>query len=100
YSPVLQNKLLNKKTKQITEKISKLYPGYSFIPDYNWTGTFAETKDGLPYIGKHKKHPHSFFAMCYGGNGITFSQIAAEIISNDILGNSGHIPNIFGFDRL
>ncbi len=99
YSPGNRDKLLNKKTKQITETVSKIYPGYPFIPDYCWTGTFAETKDGLPYIGKHKMHPHSYFAMCYGGNGITFSQIAAEIISNEILGNSGHISNIFGFDR-
>jgi glycine/D-amino acid oxidase-like deaminating enzyme len=99
YSPGLRDKLLNKKTKQIAETIKKIYPAYNFIPDYCWTGTFAETVDGLPYIGKHKKHPHSYFSICYGGNGITFSQIAAEIISNEILGNSNHIPNVFGFDR-
>jgi glycine/D-amino acid oxidase-like deaminating enzyme len=34
-----------------------------------------ETKDGLPYIGKHPNFPSAYFVLGFGGNGITFSVI-------------------------
>jgi glycine/D-amino acid oxidase-like deaminating enzyme len=35
-------------------------------------GYFGETKDGLPYIGKHPNFPSAYFVLGFG-NGITFS---------------------------
>ena len=32
----------------------------------------------LPYIGVLPEHPHTYFALGYGGNGITFSAVAAD----------------------
>jgi len=53
---------------------------------YAWSGTFGETKDGLPYIGGvHPRFPHTYFALGYSGNGITFSVVAAEIIRDYFL---------------
>src|SRR5690606_31055843 len=82
--PVKRDKLIDKKTKQLTKDISKLFPNLDFKPEFSWTGTFGATKDGLPYIGPYKKLPNSYFALGFGGNGITFSVIAAQIIK-DIL---------------
>jgi glycine/D-amino acid oxidase-like deaminating enzyme len=76
-----------------------MFPEIPFETDYSWVGTFAETEDGLPYIGQVEKHPDMFFALGYGGNGITFSQIAGEIISNLCMGNKHAGENIFSFDR-
>ena len=45
---------------------------------YAWAGTFATTPDGLPYVGTHAKYPRTWFALGYGGNGITFSVVAAN----------------------
>ncbi len=99
YSPGKRNKLLTIKTKQLVKAFSKKFPDIPFIPDYSWTGTFAESKDGLPYIGKHKDHPFSFFSLGYGGNGITFSLIAAKLISDSILKKKVPYQNIFSFYR-
>ena len=45
---------------------------------YAWAGVFGTTPDGLPYIGTLPEHPQTCFALGYGGNGITFSAIAAR----------------------
>ena len=40
-----------------------------------------------------------FFALGYGGNGITFSVIAAKIITDLYLGRPNPDADIFRFDR-
>ena len=87
------------KTKQLVKDINKLYPHLKFKPEFAWTGTFGSTKDGLPYIGPYEKLPNSYFALGFGGNGITFSLIAAEIITDLILGKENKDLELFTFDR-
>ena len=53
--------------------------------DWRWGGTFGETEDGLPYIGTARQFPHGYFALGYGGNGITFSWIAANLLLDRFL---------------
>ena len=64
-----------------------------------WCGTFSSTKDALPYIGAYPGIPNMFFALGYGGNGITFSMIAAQIISDLYLGIANSDVHLFRFDR-
>jgi glycine/D-amino acid oxidase-like deaminating enzyme len=45
-----------------------------------WEGLFAMTSDGLPYIGPHRRYPHHWFALGYGGNGMTFGFLAARLL--------------------
>lgn len=97
--PVKRDKLIVKKTKQLTNDINKIFPELNFIPEFSWTGTFGSTKDGLPYIGTYSKLPNSYFALGFGGNGITFSLIAAEIITDLILGKDNKDQYLFSFDR-
>lgn len=94
-----RNKLIDKKTEQLTKDINTLFPDLHFKPEFSWTGTFGSTKDGLPYIGTYDKLPNSYFALGFGGNGITFSLIAAEIITDLILGKKNKDVAIFSFDR-
>jgi glycine/D-amino acid oxidase-like deaminating enzyme len=49
-------------------------------PEYAWEGLFAETPDGLPYIGHHSRFPRHLFALGYGGNGMAASYLAARIL--------------------
>ncbi|RPI49432.1 MAG: FAD-binding oxidoreductase [Acidobacteria bacterium] len=49
-------------------------------PDYAWEGLFAETPDGLPYVGSHSRYPKHLFALGYGGNGMTASFLAARLL--------------------
>ncbi|MND85941.1 Glycine oxidase [compost metagenome] len=70
-----------------------------FKTEFSWTGTFSSTPDGLPFIGPYKKLANSYFALGFGGNGITFNVIAAEIIRDLILKRSNQDAHLFRFDR-
>lgn len=83
------------KTSVLVEKIGDL-TGISFgKPDFVWSAAFAVTSNGLPMIGKVPGMKNVFVAMGYGGNGITFSQIAADIISSEIVGRRDPDWNLF-----
>lgn len=96
--PKKRDALMEKKNKDILKRFKKLFPESKIEIDFYWCGTFGGTKDGLPFIGEHKKHPNIYFALGYGGNGITFSVIAAEMIKDMYL-DQYKDENIFKFDR-
>ncbi len=100
YNPGKRDKLLWQKAKTLKKDFNKIFPEIEFNTDYCWTGTFGSTKDGLPFIGPYKPLPNSFFALGFGGNGITFSLIAAEIITDLILGKENADAKIFAFERV
>ena len=99
YDPIKRDKLIKLKSRQLVQDFNNLFPDIPFKPEFSWTGTFASTKDGLPYIGNYKKLPGTFFALGFGGNGITFSQIAAEIIRDAIKDKKNKDAAIFSFER-
>jgi glycine/D-amino acid oxidase-like deaminating enzyme len=90
---------LHAKTKLLEKSLKKLFPDIVLKTDFQWAGTFAYTKDGLPYIGATSKRPHTFFALGFGGNGITYSLIAAQAITKKILGKKHEALTIFSLDR-
>jgi glycine/D-amino acid oxidase-like deaminating enzyme len=68
---------------------------------YSWAGSFAETADALPLIGRVPgRHPRLRFALCYGGNGITFAVHAGEMMRAGIEGRVHALDEVFGFGRL
>lgn len=97
--PRLRDKALPRKARELEKAFKKLFPSINFITDFKWAGTFASTKDGLPYIGSIPGRPHTYFALGYGGNGITFSVIAAQIITKVLQGKKDPTASIFRFDR-
>lgn len=100
YSPPKRDVLIAAKTKKLTNDFRKVFPHINLLPEFSWTGTFGSTKDGLPFIGSYKKLPNSYFALGFGGNGITFSLIAAEIIADLITKKKNTDASIFSFDRV
>lgn len=99
YNPAQREHLLAKKTLALEKEFSEFFPGIPIKPQFSWAGTFGSTKDGLPYIGLHPKKPNSYFALGFGGNGITFSALAGELIAKQIWEKVNAVPGIFGFDR-
>jgi glycine/D-amino acid oxidase-like deaminating enzyme len=67
--------------------------------DYAWEGLFATTPDGLPYIGPHRRYPRHAFALGYGGNGMTFAWMAAQILLEQWKGIASSDHQLFGFNR-
>jgi glycine/D-amino acid oxidase-like deaminating enzyme len=94
-----RDELISDKSRTLTEKFRELFPNVKLEVAYAWAGTFAETKDGLAYIGIHPRYPFAFFALGYGGNGITYSLIAAEIIRDSFLGRVSKEAFLFRFGR-
>jgi len=99
YGPAKRDQLLPRKIKQLVKDFNKVFPHIGFKSEFSWAGTFGATKDGLPFIGNYKKLPNSLFALGFGGNGITFSLIAAEILTDIITGCKNNDEGIFSFDR-
>lgn len=95
----LRDILLARKTKKLLEKFNALFPDIPVKCDMTWCGTFSATKDGLPYIGAYPGIDNMFFALGYGGNGITFSMIAAQVIRNKLKGVKDEREEVFGFNR-
>lgn len=100
FSHIRRDKLIQQKTKQLQKDFKKIFPSIPFKTEFSWAGIFGSTKDGLPYIGTYKKLPNSFFALGFGGNGITFSQVAGEIIASLIKGKKNKDAEIFSFERI
>jgi glycine/D-amino acid oxidase-like deaminating enzyme len=67
--------------------------------DSAWAAAFGTTNDGLPLIGLVPEMKHTFAVMGFGGNGITFSKIAAEIVSAEIAGQPDPDAKLFAFSR-
>ena len=85
----------------LRKKFCSRFPRQSFTIAHAWAGTFAETADGLPFFGPHVQHgPRVHFAMAYGGNGITYSAIGAEIIKGALGGRKHPCADLFSFERL
>jgi len=67
---------------------------------YSWGGSFASTSDGLPRIGAMPGlDPRLQFALCYGGNGITYSAHAGEMIRAHIEARAHELDPVFGFAK-
>lgn len=99
YDAGKRDALLNKKEKEILKNLKKIKPDYHFYPDFVWAGTFGETKDGLPYIGEHKKMRNSYFVLGFGGNGITFSVTGMEMASLFMKNKKHPLSRYFKFGR-
>lgn len=98
--PEKRDRLLKTKVKKLVQKFNRLYPDIPIEVDMAWCGTFSSTADGLPFIGAWPGKNRMLYALGYGGNGITFSMIAAQVIRNIILGKKDDRTDIFGFGRL
>lgn len=99
-NPVKRDMLLRKKVSVLEKKIKKLFPDIPFVTDMAWCGTFSSTKDGLPFIGSWPGRKRMLYALGYGGNGITFSMIAAQMLKNKILKVKDDREATFGFERM
>jgi len=94
-----RDRLLPAKTETLVGRVKALFPDTDFRPAFAWTGTFGDTKDGLAYVGAHPRWPSSLFALCYGGNGITYGVLAAELVRDALRGRHNDNADLFRFDR-
>ena len=88
---------LNSKTKTLERKLSALLPGIDSRAQFAWTASFGQSDTGLPTIGAIPGHRHCYAVLGYGGNGITYSMLAAQLLSASIGGRQDPDEALFGF---
>jgi glycine/D-amino acid oxidase-like deaminating enzyme len=91
----------------LPRQVRKLAAGYAELfgrelppVAYSWAGSFAQTRDGLPYIGPVPgMNPRLQFVLAFGGNGIIFSVHAGDIVRAHLEGRGHELDPVFGFHR-
>jgi glycine/D-amino acid oxidase-like deaminating enzyme len=99
--PSRRDRRVQKKAARLLARMQALFPSADVVPAFSWAGTFAETEDGLPFFGPHASTgPRLHFAMAYGGNGITYSQLGADLLRARVERRRHPLARLFSFDRV
>ncbi len=91
--------MLHDKVAIIRDKLGKLMPGIDTAPDYAWCGSFGASPTGTPSIGAVPGMANCSCVLGYGGNGITFSMMAAQILRGLITGTGDPDADLVSFRR-
>jgi len=92
--------MIERRVAAVLADLHDLFPSTRGIDcEYAWEGLFATTPDGLPYIGTHRRYPRHLFALGYGGNGMTFGFLAAQLIARIVRGRARPADGLFSFSR-
>jgi len=68
---------------------------------YKWSSQYYEPADGIPYIGHLPGHPgHIYVATGYGGNGMTYSTVAAITLKEILLEEETKYTPLFDPNRV
>lgn len=78
--------LLERKTASLERKLKAMFPRLDTQAAFAWCGSFGSSKTGMPTIGSIPGSPNCYVAMGYGGNGITFSMMAAQMLRGLVTG--------------
>ncbi len=97
--PTRRDRRIPAKTHRLLTRFARVFPGQRLESAFGWAGIFGGTKDGLAYIGRYEAFPLGYFALGFGGNGITFSMIASWILADAFLGRKNRDEDMFRFDR-
>jgi len=99
--PARRDRRVQRKARRLLARTQRLFPQLAPKPAFLWAGTFAETADGLPFFGPHPQYgPRVLFAMAYGGNGITYAVIGAQLLRALVERRAHPLQALFGFGRL
>jgi glycine/D-amino acid oxidase-like deaminating enzyme/nitrite reductase/ring-hydroxylating ferredoxin subunit len=62
---------------------------------YRWSAQVYEPVDGLAYIGRSPGANHYYYATGYAGNGMTYANVAARLVSDLILGRANPYADLY-----
>jgi glycine/D-amino acid oxidase-like deaminating enzyme len=89
--------LIGKKAAAIGRKLHRLLPALDVTPEFQWAGSFGTTDTGLPLIGPIPRRKNCWAILGFGGNGITYSRIAADIVSAALAGKADPDADLYRF---
>jgi glycine/D-amino acid oxidase-like deaminating enzyme len=89
--------LLPAKIAVLRAKLGQLFPKLDTGPAFQWAGSFGASDSGLPSIGEIPAMKNCWAVLGYGGNGITYSRIAAEVIRTALAGGTDPDADLYAF---
>jgi glycine/D-amino acid oxidase-like deaminating enzyme len=91
--------LMDAKIARIQRKLKALMPSLDVEAEFRWCGNFGASTTGTPSIGRVPGMPNCYAVLGYGGNGITFSMLAAQLLRTEITGGRDPDGDLFSFNR-
>lgn len=89
----------NFKYDNLEKKAKELYPDCKVL--FRWNTRDCISLDKIPYIGQFSSLiPNMFIGTGFKKWGMTFSNIAAQIVSDKIIGNENEYENLFNSTRI
>lgn len=77
----MEGREIRRKSKLLSMDAKRLMPGFDLRAEFNWSGVFGSTEDGMPVVDGYPGMPGAYLALGLGGNGISFSVVAAETVT-------------------
>lgn len=88
-----------KRSEKLLEKLQALFPQLQAPIEYEWSATFGESRDNLPFIGEDPAWKNVYYCLGYGGNGSVYSMLAAPLLCHLIRGEEHPLTDIVKLDR-
>jgi glycine/D-amino acid oxidase-like deaminating enzyme len=92
-----RNALIPAKARALQNKLRELFPEVDPEAEFAWAGAFGKSPTGLPTIGPLPGWPSCYAVLGFGGNGMTYAQIAAEMTVSWLSGNNDTDADLFAF---
>jgi glycine/D-amino acid oxidase-like deaminating enzyme len=89
--------LTGRKIAALGRKLQALFPALDARAEFAWAGSFGDSRTGLPAIGRLRGKPSCFAVLGFGGNGITFAMIAAQLLRGYLRGPRDPDSDLFAF---
>ena len=83
------------------EYVMTILKGVEYRIISRWYGSILEPIDGLAFIGEIGRARHIHYAFGFSGNGMTYSVIAGQMLTNKITGkDNGKLDKIYDASRI
>lgn len=83
------------KAARLLAKVKRMLSRDDYVVDYAWAGAFADSSTGLPVFTALPDMPHVMSVLGCGGNGITFSVIASDVVTSWVRGRRDPDADLF-----
>ncbi|CAH1210871.1 Gamma-glutamylputrescine oxidoreductase [Paenibacillus plantiphilus] len=97
--PLHNDQQRHARTDKLLQQLQNLFPAFTAPIAYDWTASFGESRDNLPFIGKDPAWPGVYYCLGYGGNGSVYSMIASCLLRDLIRGDDHQLAHIVKLDR-
>lgn len=83
------------KAAELLASLRAWLPAHRVRLTHAWAGAFGSSSTGLPFVGRLPGHRRVFSVHGFGGNGITHSMLAADLVTGELHGRADPDASLF-----